>query len=66
MNTSPEFLKVKRYKYFYTKKFESSKQLCRFKDEGGQGKGGSYVLAGVKMERMKVARVRVLAVCWQG
>ncbi len=28
---TPEFLKIKWYKYFYAKKFESTKQLYRFK-----------------------------------
>jgi hypothetical protein len=32
----------------------------------GETKGGGCVLAGVEMERMKVARVRVVGVCWQG
>ncbi len=30
---TPEFLKVKRYKYFYSKKFESTKRLYRFKTQ---------------------------------
>ncbi len=28
---TPEFLKMKRYKYFFSKKFESTKWLYRFK-----------------------------------
>jgi hypothetical protein len=35
-------------------------------DEGGKDKGGGCVLAGEEMEMMKVARVRTVAVCWQG
>ncbi len=30
---TPEFLKVKWYKYFYTKKFKSSKRLFNFKPQ---------------------------------
>ncbi len=30
---TPEFFKVKRYKYFYIKKFELAKWLYRFKSQ---------------------------------
>ncbi len=30
---TPEFLNIKRYKYFYAKKFESTKRLYRFKPQ---------------------------------
>ncbi len=30
---TPEFLKIKRYNYFYAKKFESTKRLYRFKPQ---------------------------------
>jgi hypothetical protein len=30
---TPEYLKVKQYKSFYAKKFESSKRLYRFKPQ---------------------------------
>jgi hypothetical protein len=30
---TPEFLKVKQYKYFYAKKFESAKRMFRFKPQ---------------------------------